>query len=321
MTSKKVLVTGTSVRQDLLQPLIDAGFTVENPVHLLSESELKIHLSDSIAYLLGGDEFASREALSTANNLKIIAFLGMGYQSFIDTEAATDMKIAVTNTPGTLSNSVAEFTTGLLLSGTRRLFDYGIRYMSGKVGEEEKQHDLSDLHVGILGLGGIGTRIAEILRRGFGSQVSYFSRTRKPAVEEALGISFVEIPLLLESVNVLVLMTPSTPETTGLIGIDEVKKMKPGVIVINTARPEIMTVESLRYGLESGIISYAAFDGFYEDSEDVSFIKGLSPEKIMITGHIGSLTHEARDGMAKKAVRSIINVVKNGTDENIVNKI
>lgn len=193
--------------------------------------------------------------------------------------------------------------------------------MSGKVGEEEKQHDLSDLHVGILGLGGIGTRIAEILRRGFGSQVSYFSRTRKPAVEEALGISFVEIPLLLESVNVLVLMTPSTPETTGLIGIDEVKKMKPGVIVINTARPEIMTVESLRYGLESGIISYAAFDGFYEDSEDVSFIKGLSPEKIMITGHIGSLTHEARDGMAKKAVRSIINVVKNGTDENIVNKI
>ena len=319
MTSKKVLVTGTSVRQDLLQPLIDVGLTVENPTHLLTEEELKEHLSNSVAYLLGGDEVASKEALSYAKELKVIAFLGMGYQSFVDSDAATRAGIPITNTPGTLSNSVAEFTIGLLLSSTRRLFECATDYMNNNSGKEEKQHDLAALHVGIIGLGGIGTRIAEILRKGFGSKVSYFSRTRKSHIEASLGVSFVEMQNLFENVDVLVLMTPLTPETSGMIGIDEVEKMKKGIIVINTARPEIMKPEALKHGLESGIISYAAFDGFYEDTQLTSDLKSFGPQSIMITGHIGSLTHEARDGMAKKAVKSIINIINNGRDENIVN--
>lgn len=319
--ANKILVTGTSVRADLLKPLSDAGFVVENPTHLLSESELKEQLKTSAGYLLGGDEFASKEALSTADGLKVIAFLGMGYQSFIDVEGANGKGIPITNTPGTLSNSVAEFTVGLLLNSTRKLFKYGTDYSKGQTGHEEKQHDLAALHIGIVGLGGIGTRIVEILRNGFNSKVSYFSRTRKEQEEKRLGITYSTLENLLPNVDVLILMTPNTPETTGMIGGNQISSMKKGSIIINTARPEIVESSALLSGLESGQIEFAALDGFYEAaSSDSEKLKAIIPNKLMVTGHIASLTHEARDGMAKLATQSIINLIKTGTDKYIVNK-
>jgi glyoxylate reductase len=321
MATNKILVTGTSVRADLLKPLINAGFTVENPTHLLTENELKEHLKTSSGYLLGGDEVASREAMSTANGLKVIAFLGMGYQSFIDVEAANDKGIPITNTPGTLSNSVAEFTVGLLLNSTRKLFKYANDYSKGQTGHEEKQHDLGALQIGIVGLGGIGTRIAEILKNGFNAKVSYFSRTRKESEEKRLKISYSTLDQLLTDVDVLILMTPNTPQTTGMIGQSQINKMKKGAIIINTARPEIVDANALLIGLESGQIEYAALDGFYEgSSSDAVKLKSLIPQKLMVTGHIASLTHEARDGMAKLATQSIINLITTGNDKHIVNK-
>jgi glyoxylate reductase len=321
MSKNKILVTGTSVRIDLLQPLLDAGFEVENPTHLLTENELKEHLKTSAGYLLGGDEYASKEALSTADGLKVIAFLGMGYQSFIDVEAANDKGVPITNTPGTLSNSVAEFTVGLLLNSTRKLFSYASDYSKGQTGQEVKQHDISALHIGIVGLGGIGTRIVEILRNGFNAKVSYFSRTRKENEENQLNITYSTLDQLLSEVDVLIIMTPNTPQTTGMIGQTQISKMKKGAIIINTARPEIIEANALLLGIESGQIEYAAIDGFYEaTSSDVEKLKNLVPQKLMITEHIGSLTHEARDGMAKLATQSIINLINSGSDKYVVNK-
>ena len=319
--ANKILVTGTSVRAELLKPLTDAGFIVENTTQLLSERELKEHLKTSAGYLLGGDEFASKEALSTADNLKVIAFLGMGFQSFVDVEGANAKGILITNTPGTLTNSVAEFTVGLLLNSTRRLFTYGNDFAKGQTGHEEKQHDLAAMHIGIVGLGGIGTRIAEILRKGFNSRVSYFSRTRKEQEEERLTITYSTLENLLAEVDVLILMTPNTPQTTGMIGVQEIRKMKTGSIIINTARPEIVESTALLSALESGQIQFAALDGFYEAATpEAEELKTMIPNKLMVTGHIASLTHEARDSMAKLATQSIINILNTGIDPNIVNK-
>lgn len=317
----RVLVTGTSVRHELLQPLVDAGYTVDNPTHLLSDSELKEALTSAAAYLLGGDEYASRTALSSAKDLKVIAFLGMGFEAFIDAAAAADLRIPITNTPGTLSNAVAELTTGLVLSSTRRLFEYASDYRVGASEAPEKQHDLSALHVGIVGLGGVGTRIAEILRNGFGSRVSYYSRTRKPKEESGLGLSFASLSQLVREVDVLVVMAPGNDETKGMIGKDQVTNFRRGLILINSARPDIVDPAALLAGLESGQIGYAAFDAFYEQSPHlVERLKAMIPAKLMVTPHLGSLTHEARDGMARKATQSILNILKTGTDPCIVNK-
>jgi glyoxylate reductase len=318
--TKKILVTGTSVRRELLQPLVDAGYTVENPTHLLSEDELRDALESSAGYLLGGDEFAGRSALVTAKGLKVIAFLGMGYESFVDVAAATEFGIPITNTPGTLSNAVAEFTVGLLLSSTRKLYLYASQFASGRSGAEEKQRDLAAMHVGIVGLGGIGTRIAEILRRGFGCKVSYYSRTRKPEAEEKLGVHYSSLEDIVKEVQAIVIMTSSTPETKGLIEQSLVSSFKPGLILVNTARPDIVDPVALVYGIEGGFIEYAAFDGFYELPSDLDDkLRSFIPTKLMVTGHIASLTHEARDGMAARAISSILNMLNSGTDPYIVN--
>lgn len=317
---QKILVTGTSVRKELLQPLLDAGYVVKNPTHLLSESELTEELRDSAGYLLGGDEHATRAALSSAKNLKIIAFLGMGYDSFVDVEAAREFQIPITNTPGTLSNSVAEFTVGLTLNCTRRLFFYASEYSAGRSGSEQKQHDLGALHVGILGLGGVGLRTAEILRMGFGSQTSYFSRTRKPDEESRLGISYLPLDRLVSQVDVIIILTPGNDETKGLIGHAQLSSCKPGLILVNIARPSVVDPVALLDGIESGQIGYAAFDGLHDEPlGTVERLKSVIPSRLMVTGHIGSLTHEARDGMALKATQSIINVLKTGKDKYFVN--
>jgi glyoxylate reductase len=208
-----------------------------------------------------------------------------------------------------------------LLCATRRLYSYASAFAAAQSGQEEKQHEISALHVGIVGLGGIGTRIAEILRQGFGARVSYYSRTRKQAEEDRLGISFEPLEDLCQHVDVMIVMTPGNEESKGLIGEQQFNIAKPGLVIVNTARPEIVVPEALLEALQSGRVGYAAFDGFYDGPpEVVKHLKSLTPGRLMITGHVASLTHEARDGMAIKAVQSIMNMLTTGDDPCIVNR-
>jgi glyoxylate reductase len=315
-----VLVTGSSVDDRFLEPLRAAGLEVRNLTHLLSEDELGKELTTSSAYLLGGDEVATATALSETSTLKVIAFLGVGYESFIDVPAATTRGIAVTNTPGTLTNSMAEFTIGQLLNARRRLTQYTEAFMSGRHDTETKQRDLAGTSIGIVGLGTIGTRVAETLRIGFGCDVSYFSRTRKPDVEERLGVTHRPLQELAANSDALVVLTPGNAETAGLIGDAVLENIKPDSLLINTARASIVNPASLLKALESGRVSIAVLDGFYDsDVPEREALLALGMERLLVTGHIGSLTSDARDGMAIMAVQSILNFLTNGTDAHVLN--
>lgn len=322
---ERVLVTGSSVEDRFLAPLRNAGLEVENPTDLLNEQQLSDRLKEASAYLLGGDEIATRKALQSAKKLKVLAFLGVGYESFIDVAAAIDLGIAVTNTPGTLTQSVAEFTIGQAINATRRLSVYGNRVrdeMGGKkVEPEQKRHDLSSLRVGIIGLGTIGTRIAEILTTGFGCSIRYYSRTRKPDVELQLSIKYADLDLLLKETDVLFLMLPGNENTKSFLGQRELGLLPSGAIVVNTARPELIEPQALLNALQEGVVGTAVLDGFYENGIPArQALLDLPQEKLLVTRHIASLTHEARDGMAKMAVESILNFLQTGDDPHVVNK-
>ena len=319
MATGKVLVTGSSVDEELLKPLTEAGLTIVNPQHLLSEAELSDQLRDCRAYLLGGEEHATRAAIEAATQLEIIAFLGVGYDSFIDVQTASARGIVVTNTPGTLTNSVAEFTVGHLLNATRRITEYSNSYRRGEREGEVKQHDLAEMTVGIIGLGDIGSRIAKILV-GFDCKIQYFSRTRKPDVEDSLGITYKELSDLASSSNILIVMTPGTASTANLLDRKILSLVPTGTILINTARYEVVEPEALREALLVGKVSIAAYDVFYDGGIGEQLLSEFGEDRLIVTGHIASLTHEARDGMAVKAVRSILNVVAGKDDEDIVNR-
>ena len=318
--TKKVLITGSSIAPEFLGPLEDADLRIVNPSGLLSEDQLAAELADSTAYLLGGDEFASEKALKAGANLKIVAFLGVGYESFVDVGAATQLGIPVTNTPGTLTDSVAEFTIGQLLNVRRLLTSYSNSYRAGKRDFEVKQKNIAGHSIGIVGLGAIGTRIAEMLTAGFGASVSYYSRTRKVEEESRLGLNYLELDELVASVESLILMVPGNDTTRGLIDSALVSKFKEGLLLINTARPEIVQPEALSEGLSSGRVAVAAFDGFYGDGVGEEIMAKFGEDRLLVTGHIGSLTDDARDGMAKMAVTSILNILNSGSDKHVVNR-
>jgi len=321
---KSVLVTGSDIDESYLSRLRDAGFEVHNPTQDLTEDELIEELRGKHAYLLGGLERATAGALESADELELVAFLGVGYESFVATDVATRRGIAVTNTPGAMVTSVAEMTIGLMLSLTRKITWMNGRLKQGLEASPGKSSDLRGRTAGIVGLGAIGAQVARILTTAFGMNVIYFSRTPKPQLESDLGISYAPLDELLRSADVISLHVPTTAETTPLIGDKELVRMKETAILVNTARAEVVEPGALRKALESRSIAGAAYDGYYIEplpspKDDPHGLLSLADDVFIVTPHVASLTHGSWNGMSELAVESIESFFANGTSDRIVN--
>lgn len=316
----RILVTGTSVDERYLNKLQEAGYDIVREPGLLVGSQLQAALKGIDGYLLGGDEFVAEEALKEANLLKVISFLGVGFESFVDAKAARAHGVAVTNTPGVLANSVAEFTIAHLLNARRRFVPYAEAFRSGHSGHEEKMSDISDHNVGIVGLGASGTRIAEILRQGFGARISYYSRTRKPQVEERLGISYAgSLNDLFSWAESIILMLPGNDQTQGMVDDALLGRGPANQVLINTARAQIVDPDALTHALRTGALAFAGFDGFYDDPMGSDILSEFGSEKLVVTGHIASLTNDARDSMAEMCIESLQNILAGRADDHVVN--
>ncbi len=315
-----VLVTGTGIDMALLEPLDRQGLKVRPLASPLTEDQLARELVGAVAYLHGGEERATARALRAAREtLRVVAFLGVGYENFVDVAAADRLDIAVTNTPGAATDAVATFTVAQIINANlgipRRLGDP----VPGWHGAEELPHELAARSVGIIGMGANGRRIAEILRGGFGVRVSYFSRTRRPEIERELGISYLPLLDLAAASDILVVMVPETGETRSMVDSTVIGRMPEGAILVNTARPNIVCPGALYAGLEKGRVSMAVFDGFYDpESEEAGELRRDFAGRLLITGHIASHTAEAMRRMVRQAVKSIGNVLTYGSDEHEV---
>jgi len=321
--SNKVLVTGASVAGRFIQKLRDAGFEVDTAQDLLSEDQLIERLRGVVGLLAGGDEFISAKVLDGAPDLKVIAALAMGYRTFVDVEAAIARNIIVTYTPNTLTKSVAEFTMGHLINIARIITASNNRMKHGIPVEIRKMHELAGKRVGIIGLGSIGTEIAKKCIRGFDMEVVYFSRTRKPEVEEELGLIYLELDELLKTSDFVVIMTSDNPTSRGMIGVRELGLMKPSAYLVNTARPEMVDPHALHDVLATGKISGVGMDTYYVDplpspQDDPYGLLALPDDVFVVTDHMGSLTHEARDAMAEANCTSIINILAGQEDPNLI---
>lgn len=325
-TGPKVLVTGAEIDDRLLKGLRGAGCHIVRPrTDPLKYEELSELIQDADAYLHGGEEYASRSLLAQAKSLKIIAFLGVGYETFIDTAAALELGKIVTNTPAAY-HSVAEFTIAQIINTNRRITDLLQSY--GMTGAERVRlargtHNLVDQRIGIVGLGTIGTRIAEILHFGFHvKKIYYYSRTRKRDVEERLGIRYRrKLVDLAACSDILVVMVPGNESTKNLINDAVLRRMPKDAILINTARPSVVDPAALRDALRERRLAMAAFDGFYpKDDHNLleEFGTRYGDGRLLYTPHVATYTQEAIQHMTEQAVGSILNVLNGRPDEHIV---
>ncbi len=206
----------------------------------------------------------SEKILKQLPRLKMIATRSTG-ADHIDTEFCRKKNIVVASVPHYGENTVAEHTFALILSLSRRIIECVERVRQGGFSPVGLTgFDLKDKTIGVVGVGSIGQYVARIAK-GFDMKVLGVARTPDPALPKKLGFKYVNLEEAARQSDILTLHLPLTKETFHLINREMVKKMKPGITLINTSRGPIIESETLLWGLEEKIIAGAGLDVLEEE--------------------------------------------------------
>ena len=250
--------------------------------------------------------------------LKVIAEFGVGYDN-VDVDAASARNIAVGNTPGVLTETVADFAFALIQAAARRLAESDRFVRDGNwewfAPLDLLGKDINGSTLGIVGLGRIGSSLA---RRALasGMNVQYYNRSQPD--DDAGCTRASSLDELLRTSDFVSLHCPLTPETRGLIGGDELMAMKNDAALINTARGPIVDTDALAAALRDGEIAYAALD--VTDPEPIPPDHPLVKlDNVTILPHIASATVGTRRKMAEMTVDNILAALEGNLPPNCVN--
>ncbi len=239
--------------------------------------------------------------------LKLIANFGNG-TDHIDVAAARSKGIAVTNTPGVLTEDTADMAMALMVSVPRRLVEGARMIQAGEFKGWSPTHMLGHRtygkRLGIIGMGRIGTAVAR-RAKGFGMAVHYHNRRRLlPELEAEVEATYWEsLDQMLARMDVISIHCPHTPATFHLLSERRLKLLKPSAYIINTARGEIVDEEALIRMLEAGELAGAGLDVF--EHEPAVNPKLLTMKNVILLPHMGSATIESRINMGEKVIINI----------------
>lgn len=259
------------------------------------------------------------ELLAAAPRLRWVANIAVGFDN-IDVDACTRRQVAVSNTPGVLDETTADFAWTLLMAVARRLIEGDALARSG----EWKGWNLDQLvgadvwgkTLGILGFGRIGRAVAR-RASGFGMRVIYNDAVRAPSeVEGELRAEFMERDTVLRQADFVSLHVPLFESTRGLIGWRELALMKPTAFLINTSRGPVVQEAALITALEKRQIAGAALDVFEREPQ---IGHGLLRPNVVLAPHLASASLETRTKMAMMAVENTITFFEGRRPQNLVN--
>ena len=306
--ARKIAVTGVGYWPEGLADLEEAGYELWKLGEVNWDEMGDEAFSGLVGYVHGGNEYLDEVFFSRAHDMVCVGFLGSGFTNYIDGAAAERHGVKVASTPDGLTNAVAEHTVGMILDQTRALLATNVGSDGTSLVAVGETRELAELEVGVIGLGRIGRRIAEMLTLGFDCPVSYWSRTRREVEEQRLGISYKSLDELVKSSDVLVVMVALDDETRYMVDAALLGKAKPGVIVINTSTPMLVDPAALAEALASGQVASAAFDGLHPASTPglEALEAWLGTEKLAVTRHAAWQTSRAAKQMTISAVHQLI---------------
>ena len=238
--------------------------------------------------------------------LKIVANYAVGYDN-IDLKACAKAGVVATNTPGQLTESVAEHAMALVLAVSRRIIeaDDFVRHDKYKRWEPLIFYGspIIGKTVGIIGAGRIGAAFATMCHNGFRMKVLYYDVLANRQLERELGASKKSIKYILQNSDVVSLHVPLLPSTKHLIGKTELWSMKENAILINTSRGKVINEQYLVEALKKKKIFGAGIDVFENEPKLEPGLKSLL--NVALTPHIASATAFARNQMAEMAARNV----------------
>ena len=291
----KYTVVLTAAFPNIAREILAGEFDViEHPTeHNRTEDDVITILADADAAITLLQDPITRRVLESNPNLRIVSNFAVGYNN-IDIDAARELGIVVTNTPGVLTEATADLTMALVLAVTRRIVegDHEIRTLGRCEWEPLKLlgASLQGKRLGILGMGRIGTAVAK-RADAFGMEI--VGVRRGDSLDELLATS-----------DIVSIHAPLSRETHHLIDAAALAKMKPGAFLINTARGALVDENALCDALESGRLRGAGLD-VYEFEPEVN-PRLLRMKNVVVLPHIGSATVEARNAMARIAATNVL---------------
>jgi len=289
----------------LLAEHFDVEYWTENGRPARAELLKRVAGKDALVCLL--TEKVDTELLDAAGpDLRIVANVAVGFDN-IDVPECTARKVAVSNTPGVLDETTADFTWTLLMAVARRLVEGDRLARSG--GWLQWNFDLlcgTDIWgktLGIIGLGRIGRAVAR-RASGFRMRVIYNSTSRASAeIERELHAEYLTQDQVLQQADFVSLHVPLNQKTRGLIGPAELRMMKHTAFLINTTRGPVVQEAALVEALDQGVIAGAALD-VYEREPLIS--DGLRRDNVVLAPHLGSASIETRTKMAMIAAENAV---------------
>jgi glyoxylate reductase len=305
-----VFVTRT-VPERAVAILEEAGHTVDVWQDELppSPERLAEHIRDADAVLALLTDRFDAGVFAAAPRLRVVANMAVGYDN-VKVEDAKAAGVWVTNTPGVLAETTADFAFALLLAAARNVVASERDTRAGGWRTWSPTGFLGpDVHGATLGIVGFGEIGREMAKRagGFGMRVLATSRTRKPA-GDAEGVEQVGLEVLLSESDFVSVHVPLTPETRGLMGAENLRRMKPTATLINTARGPVVDQDALVDALRAGVIAGAALD--VTEPEPLPLEHPLFElPNVIITPHIASASVATRSRMAEMAAANIIAVL------------
>ena len=300
------------IPKECAEMLQSKGFDVQ--INLLGRNLTKKELMDVFStydavITLMTDRIDRDILLVASKKFKVIANYAVGFDN-IDLNFASKKNIAVCNTPGVASESVAEHTFLLIFACTKRIIEADKFVRLGKYQRWDPMAFLSNQiwgkTIGIVGLGKIGTFVAQIAFGGLRMKILYFDVSRSEDFELLTEAKYCSVDELLKESDIVTLHVPLTPKTHHLISKNQFKMMKNTAILINTARGPIVNQDDLIWALKNKEIASAGLDVFEHEPDIPHELTTL--DNVVLTPHIASATVETRLSMAKITAQNIIDV-------------
>lgn len=291
--------------QEMIQDKVDLKFFPH--VNGLENKEFLEELHDAEG-LINLDLTVNKELLDHAPNLKIVSNVSVGYNN-LDIEELTKRNIMATNTPGVLDDTVADAIFGLLIATARRIpeLDQYVksRKWKNKLTVEKYGVDVHHKTLGIIGMGRIGQAIAHRAHFGFHMNILYHNRKRNIEAERKYQAEYRSLDDLLRESDYVVLMTPLTKETEGMLGLREFSFMKESAIFINGSRGKTIVEKDLIEALKTKRIAAAGLD-VYEQEPIHPDNPLLDMPNVVTLPHIGSSTYATELKMSLLACENVL---------------
>jgi D-3-phosphoglycerate dehydrogenase len=313
----RVLITAPGFDVDHEQigaRLREAGLELEDagPRGNRRPDEVATLASRATAAIVSSDPF-DETVFAASPQLRVIARLGVGLDS-IDLDAATQRGVVVTTTPGLNDETCADHTLALLLAALRRIVEHDA---SVRRGEWDRGGSLTpwDLHgkrVGVVGHGRIGRSVVRRLH-GFGTDIKIYDPLAPPDAPSACAT----LDELLAWADVVTLHAPLTASTEHLIGAAQLAAMRPGAVLVNASRGGLVEEAALVEALSSGRLRAAGLDVFADEPPGNPALRELP--NVVLSPHIGGLSREAIDAMARQCVQQVLDVLHGRLPDGVAN--